>query len=506
MDARQTILQPKGAMNLYQLFEQNARERPDHPAIIAARPPCRLSYAELNRAIRAAGSGLQRAGLSRGDCVGLHHSSGADYIVLTYAVWSCGGCVVPIPPELAPREKQQICRDIAMQFVISEPASASFADALHRGPAAELFAGTALMPITAPREVPAGLAALDPAFIRFTSGTTGASKGVVLSHETIRDRVDAANAVLRIGPDDRVVWLLSMSYHFAVTIAGYLSCGATILLPANHFASAVLNAARDHGATLIYGSPAHFTWMAEAAEACPLPSLRFAISTTAALPATTGERFHRRFGLPVTQALGIIEVGLPFINADMGSERPGAVGRLLPAYRLRLVDVGFGPKTGEVLLSGPGLLDAYYEPWRTRRDIMPDGWFHTGDVGELDADGCMFLRGRTKELISVLGMKFFPQEVEAVLRAHPQVECACVCARPDDRLGEVPTARVVPRGVADPALERALIAHCREQLAAYKVPQQIEFVKELRRTASGKLLRRDVAPELEVIGNACEQA
>ena len=490
-------------MNLYDLFAENARRRPDHPAILAARPARRLTYCELDDAIRAAAAGLKRAGLQRGGCIGLHCVSGADYIILTYAVWSCGGCVVPIAPELALPEKQEICRDIALQFVISGPAGASFIEPFRRGANVELIAGAHIAPVMAARDVPAGLAAIDPAFIRFTSGTTGASKGVVLSHETIWARVQVANAALHIGPDDRVVWLLSMSYHFAVTIAGYLSLGATILLPANHFAPALLETAREHGGTLIYGSPAHFAWLAEAKDAAPISTLRLAISTTASLPNATGDKFRRRFDLPVTQALGIIEVGLPFINVD-GGDRTGSVGRLLPAYELRLVDVGFGPNVGEVLLRGPGLLDAYYQPWRTRAEIMPDGWFHTGDIGELDADGCLSLRGRTKDLINVLGMKFFPQEVESVLLQHPQVAAACVLARADERMGEIPVARVVPRGAAGPALERTLLAHCRENLAAYKVPQQIEFVTELRRTASGKLLRREAERPVEVMCDARE--
>jgi long-chain acyl-CoA synthetase len=128
---------------------------------------------------------------------------------------------------------------------------------------------------------------------------------------------------------------------------------------------------------------------------------------------------------------------------------------------------------------------------------MTNGWFRTGDVGAVDADGCLFLRGRLKEVINVLGMKFFPQEVEAVLTSHPAVASACVFARPNPRLGEVPEARVVlrPRLKACPS-ERDLMAHCQQRLADFKVPERIEFVDALACTASGKVLRR--GPRLPV--------
>jgi long-chain acyl-CoA synthetase len=122
---------------------------------------------------------------------------------------------------------------------------------------------------------------------------------------------------------------------------------------------------------------------------------------------------------------------------------------------------------------------------------MPDGWFRTGDVGELDADGCLFLRGRSKDLIDVMGMKFFPQEVEAVLTSHPAVESACVFARSDERLGEVPQAQVVIHEPGPAPSEGELLEYCAKRLAAFKVPQGIEFVKALRCTPSGKILHRD---------------
>jgi long-chain acyl-CoA synthetase len=316
---------------------------------------------------------------------------------------------------------------------------------------------------------------------------------VVLSHETVRERIEAANAALHIGPDTRVLWLLSMSYHFTVSIVSYLTHGAAVVLVPNAFAPAMLTAARTFRATLIYASPAHYARLADCEDGGLLPDLRLAVSTTAPLDTATAWRFQARYGRPVAQALGIIEIGLPFINLDAAA-RPGAVGRALPAYRVRLEDIGLGPSMCEVLLSGPGFLDAYYRPWRLRAEIMPDGWFRTGDVGTLDDDGCLVLRGRSKDVISVLGMKFFPQEVEAVLRSHPQVRDACVFARPDARLGEVPCAQVVAGSTVPAPSARALRDWCRRCLADFKVPEHIEFVPSLQQTASGKVLHRRPTP------------
>src|SRR5207249_3327344 len=124
------------------------------------------------------------------------------------------------------------------------------------------------------------------------------------------------------------------SYHFAVSIVGYLSFGATIVLVPNHFPAAVLSTAARNGATVIYGSPAHYAWLADCERHTPLPGLRLAVATTAALDPATAKRFRKRFGAPVAQALGIIEVGLPCINTDFAADRNEAVGRVLPAYRV----------------------------------------------------------------------------------------------------------------------------------------------------------------------------
>jgi long-chain acyl-CoA synthetase len=472
--------------NLDDDFRRSVASELDRPAVVGPGPEDVLTYAGLDNLIeRFAG---RFAGVGPGSCVGVHVPSGIAYIAATYAAWRRGACAVPIPTELAVPEKTDLLRSVAIDFVVSSPATAGFLAECSPSDEIALPESLSLYSIRRLREPPPGFVALNPAFVRFTSGTTAAAKGVVLSHETIRDRVQAANAVLRIGPEDRVVWLLSMAYHFAVTVAGYLSHGAALVLPGNNFAGAVLSAARDHRGTLMYGSPAHYARLAAAPDAGPLPDLRLAVSTTAPLTRETGNRFRERFGLPVTQALGVIEVGLPFINVDFAADRPEAVGRLLPAYEMRLTDVGFGgPKL--LALRGPGMFDAYYDPWQPR--ATADGWFVTGDVAEVLADGCVVLRGRATDVISVLGMKFFPQEVEAVLGTHPAVEACCVSADPDPRMGAIVRAAVVLRpGVSDSPTATTLTEWCRPRLAEFKVPQRVEFVSTLPRTASGKLLHR----------------
>ena len=159
------------------------------------------------------------------------------------------------------------------------------------------------------RDPPAALRSINCAFIRFTSGTTAKSKGVILSHETIDERIRAANQVLRVGPADRIVWVLSMSYHFAVSIVAYLSFGATIVLPPNIFASGIIETANEHCATMLYASPTHYQWMAEFDQVEAVPSLRLAVSTTAPLCAKTARRFHSRFQLPLAQRRGSLKPG-----------------------------------------------------------------------------------------------------------------------------------------------------------------------------------------------------
>jgi len=440
---------------------------------------------------------LKARGVKAQSCVGLHYPNGLEYITLTYAIWGCGACVVPIPTELSSQEKQQIFENIAIDAVISKADLLADLELAPDVAAISLSTDARLATVKPQRARPVGFEEVNAAFIRFSSGTTGTAKGVVLSHETIYARIQAANQGLHLCPDDRIVWLLSMAYHFAVSIVAYLSFGATILLAPNSFGATIIRLAAKNKATIIYAAPTHYALMTQDRGDQALPDLRLAIVTTTALPTDIATAFQRRFQMALNETYGIIEVGLPCINLGKPGEKQGSVGQLLPAYEIQIAPLdatnnGATTNVGAIQLRGAGLVDAYYEPWQTRTEILArnDGWFATGDLGEMDAEGYLYIRGRSKEVISVGGMKFFPQEVEAVLETHPAIQEACVFRYPDKRLGDIPHAHLtkVSAHIPTPTAEE-LNAFCAERIALHKVPVEFCFVPNLLRTASGKLIR-----------------
>ncbi|HYC21425.1 MAG TPA: long-chain fatty acid--CoA ligase [Candidatus Bathyarchaeia archaeon] len=462
-----------------------------------------ISYARLAEMSEAAARELTARGAF--DCpsgvarVGLACPDGAAYVVLALAILRAGGCVVPIAAELAPPERDVLVRSVALDGLVLAGERG-----WHRpleGARSFTALGTTIGVARLSRQARGGppafdeaaLAALVPAFVRFSSGTTGASKGVVLSHRSLLERVAAANRGLGIGPADRVAWVLPMAHHFAVSIMLYLVHGATIVLGRSHLAPDVLAAARRHGATVVYGAPFHHALLAAESSGLDWPTLRLAVSTAQALPESTARAFAARFGIALSQALGIIEVGLPAINLDAARDEPASVGRPLPGFEVEIRresgERAAAGEVGELLIRGPGMLDAYLAPWRPRAAVLDDGWFHSGDLAFVDEAGLLFLAGRVSSVINVGGMKCFPEEIEAVLREHDGVAAARVLARPHPQLGALPIAEVVPRDLTQPPSAEALARHCRASLARYKVPVEFRVVEALPLTSSGKVRR-----------------
>lgn len=474
-------------MNLYNLFHHTAVRQPERPAIVEGEKT--VSYRELDSIVSGIAKDLKVYGVLPGQRIGLRFGNSIACIAITYALWKLDAAVVPIDVAFKPDEVRRVCEHMQLSAMIDH--GIPYPDAVS-GMCPGIQTPYFLLPIHAAAPAETGI---HIAFVRFTSGTTGERKGVVLSHERIRERIRAVNRVLEITPGDRILWILPMSHHFVSTIVLYLTYGAAIVLSGALWGRSMLEAINREHVTLLYASPFHYSLLAADSSGIGMDGVRLAVSTAIGLPMEVHERFYRRFSRPLAQAYGIIEIGLVCINTGNPSGKPASVGRVLPDYRLQIRNARAysedgNRECGELYFSGPGFFDAYLHPRIDSRRALSGAWFETGDIGGLDEEGYLYLHGRKNHVINTAGIKIFPVEIETVLNRHPAVKESCVYGKSHERYGQIVAAVVVPDKTGDPAGEDALRAFCRKALADYKVPEQIDFTDSIEKTPStGKIKR-----------------
>ncbi|NUQ23139.1 MAG: AMP-binding protein [Saprospiraceae bacterium] len=474
-------------MKAQDLLFQAARQWPRHIAIYDSRGA--MTYDELAQTVRRFSRFLSDSGVQPGMGVGVLGDNSRHFIAWVFAVMDAGAVVMPISSQLKVGELADILQTARLHAVIEEKNTALSAQLpVIAGEAGwQLAFNTAVDP-----QQPFAPHVPEAALVRFTSGTTGVSKGVILSHASIEERTAAANKVLELGPGDVVVWILQMAYHFVVSIILYLRYGASIAICDNFIADTIIETTNRYVGSFLYASPMHIRLLANDRSDRQMPSLRRVISTSTGLAVADSQAFTGRWGLPVAQAYGIIEIGLPIINLVHAGDAPGAVGYSLPDYRVGILDEQLQElpdgETGQLAIRGPGMFAAYLQPPKLREDILQNGWFLTGDLASRRPDGLLTIEGRKKSMINVSGNKVFPEEVEAVLNTHPAVAMSRVKGAPHPFLGECVSAEVVLHPGAEVDAE-TLITYCRQRLSTYKVPQRLAFVSTLPMTDSGKLRR-----------------
>ncbi len=461
-------------VNLTELLENSVRRRPQKTVFVEN--DAEISYAALAQKIDSFAEKIKSLQLLAGSRVGLCFPNSVNYVALTYALWKNDFVVVPVPTECPPEELNEIATVMELSVILSQkPLAQSEPLTL------EIFVSKLAL-ATSPNNH-----GLNIAFIRFTSGTTNARKGVVLTHETIRDRVTAANKAFQINETDIVIWCLPMAHHFLITIVLYLNAGATTVLARHVTAKPFLEATNKWRGTVLYAAPFHFSLLAGDASGAKIESVRLAVSTTCALPQDVAEQFFKRFGKPLLPALGIIELGLVALNSDDPLQRWNSVGKPISEFQVKILSPDENG-VGEIAVSGPGICDAYAAPWQSRENILRDGWFITGDLGKFDADGFLFLLSRKTAVINLAGRKIFPEEVEAILDRHPSIRESRVFGRAHPSYGEIVEAEIVLS--AENASIENLSHFCREHLASYKIPMRFHVVPALPRTpVTGKIRR-----------------
>jgi len=199
--------------------------------------------------------------------------------------------------------------------------------------------------------------------------------------------------------------------------------------------------------------------------------------------------FRAKFGFELSEAYGIIEVGLPFINMSQAISKRGSVGRILPDYQIKIINQD-SMGAGEICLKGQGFFSTYFSPWKSTEDILKGGWFNTGDIGRLDKDGFLFLVGRANNIINYCGMKIFPYEVESIINQHPAIKESLVFGISHPQYGQLPSAKIVLQNTETNFDANELRRFCYQRLAPYKVPKEFYCVSRLDKTPSGKPKRQ----------------
>ena len=436
---------------------------------------------------------LSALGIKANDKVAILGSDSYEYIVLSLAILELNAAIIPIPANSSKSEIESVLGRIRINHLLFMPKfySCQNTSSIQTSDLQKnQYFLTTLSSDIAEAILPEPLKA---AFIRFSSGTTGASKGVILSHHAIIERITAANKVLNINSKDNILWVLDMSFHFVVTILLFLRQGATIVLYDLPLPQKMSEAISKNKISVIYATPYHYSLMLrfDTFSIEMMTHLRLAISTAMKLHHELAEMFFEKFAFKLTQAYGIIEVGLPFINTSSMQEKCDSVGTILPDYQLKLLNQDEQGR-GEIMLKGAGMFDAYFEPFMLKEEILEDSWFSTGDIGYIDADNYLFIVGRSKNVINFIGMKIFPYDIEKVILSHSAVSEVKVQGKKHDNFGEIPIAFVVLKKAyydQEEEILKELRKICIQKLATYCVPKEFIFVPKLTKTKSGKIIR-----------------
>jgi len=492
-------------MNLHDLFAIPRQRAPAKPAIQfqgEAGLALDLSYAELYTAVDRLAAGLQKWGLRKGDRVAFFLGNGPEFLIAYLAVIRLGAIMVPINLRYRRMELSHILADSTPRLLV--------ADRQHAGWVEELGAEKASVVATLLAEEieqwMADATALqiplvesdDLALIMYTSGTTGRSKGAMITHNNVISTVTGLLAAWAWQPDDRLLLCLPLFHTHGLVVGAHcaLAAGATILLRPGYTATTVAELLGG-AATLFFAVPTIYVRLVEELRARPqrdFAHMRLFCSGSAPLAPETFSAFQALTGHTILERYGMTETGMNLSNHYAGARIAGSVGTPLPGVSMRIVnpknaDVAPGAE-GELLVRGGNVCRGYWNaPEKTAASFSYDSlgqqWFHTGDLARQDPQtGYVTLLGRRHELIISGGFNIYPREIEELLATYPGVAEAAVIGLPHAEWGEVPAAYLVCTAAVDQA---ALIAYCKTQLASFKVPRQITLVQELPRNAMGKL-------------------
>jgi acyl-CoA synthetase (AMP-forming)/AMP-acid ligase II len=501
---------PETSLPAFTLEQADARD--DKPALIDGPSGRTITYRQLANLVGRAATGLAGRGFQKGERVALYSPNVPEYAVAFHAVATLGGVLTTVNPLYTAGELAKQLNDSGARFLVTVPAFLAtaregaaqskveqifvFGEADGATPFATLLAAEPRPPRVAidPRQ--------DLVALPYSSGTTGLPKGVMLTHHNLVAELCSLEGVTDaalITPEDTVLAFLPFFHIYGIVAFLNLSLhlGATVVTMPRFDLEQYLGLVQKYGVTILHLVPPIVLALVKHPIVAnyDLTKVRGAFSAAAPLSETVADALFERLGFRVSQAYGMTEVSGASHLGPMTPDtiKPASGGRLMPNVECRVVDTATGADLGpgdqgEILLRGPIVMQGYLnQPAATAATIDAQGWLRTGDIGYVDADSDFFIVDRTKELIKYKGLQVAPVEIEAVILGHAAVADAAVIGTADEEAGEVPKAYVVRKGQIS---AEEIMAYVAERVAPHKKIRAVEFVDQLPKSATGKLLRR----------------
>jgi long-chain acyl-CoA synthetase len=485
------------------------------------------SNIELAREATQLAAGLRALGIEKGDRILVMLPNCPEVLSAYQAIARAGAVIIPVLPLLKPPEVHYIAansgasaiitsslllpvlqRALAglstMHYIIATGISEEQDGAPHVLPYTTVVAKGADKAERYLTDLDEGKPAEDDmAAILYTSGTTGHPKGVILTHKNLVTNAlyglnsmdPTADPKQDFGVAHLAILPLAHAYGILMLDVAYLS-GVKIVMHPRFDVDAVLSAIERHRIAFFAGVPAMFVALLYAPDAdkYDTSSLQRCGSGSAPLPVEVLKGFEQKFHCELGEGYGLSEASAVLTSQRAGEpHKPGSVGQPIPGVELLIVDEHDNPlpvgEIGEIIARGPNVMQGYYNMPEATAEALHNGWLHTGDMGRLDEDGDLYIVERKKDLIIRGGFNIYPRDVEEVLASHPAVIEAAVVGIPSERMGEEVKAFVV---TSSPVEAETLMAYCRERLANYKTPVQIEFVDALPRNTIGKIDKKEL--------------
>jgi long-chain acyl-CoA synthetase len=467
------------------------------------------TFGEFHHRVTEVAAGLRERGVRQGDVVGVVLPNSPHYLEVWWAVLWLGATFNPVNPALTPREASMILADSGASCVVCTPeVAAGLVERREQLPKLrEVLATEGPDPAAPLRGIGtvdehAAIGSSDLASLVYTSGTTGRPKGAMLGHGNFLANAWQLGEPLPVSRGDTLGMVLPLFHVNAqlVTTVLPLVLGAQVAMWERFSASQFWADVARFEPVTFSSVPTMLAALLHApgADEAESNTLRFVICGAAPLSPALFRRFEEKFGLKIMEGYGLTEgTCCTTINPFTGPRKIGSVGLPTRAQEVVIMDeqnqIVADGTPGEVCFRGPNMMHGYYNRPDANAETMIDGWLHTGDVGRRDADGYFFLVDRTKDMIIRGGENIYPREIEDVLLEHDSVKEAAVVGRPDEVRGEEVHAVVALVSGADVTV---LEEHCRERLAAFKVPSSWEVVEELPKTSTGKIDKKPLRQKL----------